>query len=66
MRIGILGAGAMGRTHARIYAAIPEVEIAGMVGRRRERVERAAGQVDAPALTDLWASSTMNRSRPST
>ncbi len=55
MRIGILGAGDMGRTHARAYAAMPEVEIAGMVGRDRERVERAAGQVDAPALTDPWA-----------
>ncbi|MDQ2741052.1 MAG: Gfo/Idh/MocA family oxidoreductase [Chloroflexota bacterium] len=55
MRIGILGVGDMGRTHARIYAAMPEVEIAGMVGRDRERVEQVAGEVDAPALTDPWA-----------
>jgi predicted dehydrogenase len=52
MRIGILGAGDMGSTHARIFAAMPEVDVAGIVGRSRERVERVAGEVNAPALTD--------------
>ncbi|HLJ66865.1 MAG TPA: Gfo/Idh/MocA family oxidoreductase [Chloroflexota bacterium] len=55
MRIGILGAGDMGRTHARVFAAIPEVTIAGMVGRSRERVEEVAREVGVPALTDPWA-----------
>jgi UDP-N-acetylglucosamine 3-dehydrogenase len=54
MRIGILGAGDMGHTHARVYAGIPDVEIAGIVGRSRERVERVAGEVNAPALIDPW------------
>jgi UDP-N-acetylglucosamine 3-dehydrogenase len=54
MRIGILGAGDMGHTHARVYAGMPDVEIAGIVGRRRERVEQVAGEVNAPALTDPW------------
>ncbi len=54
MRIGILGAGDMGQTHAGVYAAMPDVEIAGIVGRSRERVERVAAEVNAPALTDPW------------
>ncbi len=48
MRIGILGAGDMGRTHAAVYAAIPDVEIAGIVGRTPERVEKVAGEAFSP------------------
>jgi predicted dehydrogenase len=54
MRIGLLGAGDMGRTHASAYAAMPDVEIAGIVGRSTERVEQVASEVNAPALTDPW------------
>jgi predicted dehydrogenase len=55
MRIGILGAGDMGRTHARIFAAMPEVEVAGITGRSRERVEQVAGGLNIRGLTEPWA-----------
>src|SRR5579872_4436459 len=54
MRIGILGAGDMGRTHARMYAAMPDVEIAGIVGRSVAKVEQVAGELGVPALVDPW------------
>jgi UDP-N-acetylglucosamine 3-dehydrogenase len=54
MRIGILGAGDMGRVHASVYASMSGVEIAGIVGRTRARAASLAGEVGAPALTDPW------------
>ena len=38
MRIGILGAGDMGQTHARAYDTMAGVEIAGIVGQTSVRV----------------------------
>lgn len=54
MRIGILGAGDMGQTHARIFAGLPGVEIAGIVGRNTERASRVAGELGVPAVSDPW------------
>lgn len=54
MRIGILGAGNMGRTHAWAYANMPGVEIAAIVGRREPRVREVADQFGVTALTDPW------------
>lgn len=56
MRIGIIGAGEMGSTHARAYARFGRsegVEIAGIVSRRRERARRLGRELGAPAFTDL-------------
>lgn len=55
MRIGMLGAGDMGQTHARVFADMPGVEIAGILGRTMTRAERVAAEVGAGAFTDPWA-----------
>jgi len=54
MRIGILGAGNMGRTHAWAYANMPGVEIAAIVGRREPRVREVADRFGVAALIDPW------------
>ena len=52
MRIGILGAGDMGAMHARLFSAIPGVEIAAVVGRYPDRVAKLGAELDVEALTD--------------
>lgn len=58
MRVGILGAGNMGRTHAAAYAYLkssgqfPDVEIAAIVGRNEPRVKEVAAKFGVPGLTD--------------
>ena len=52
MRIGILGAGTMGTTHAALYQRMPGVEVAGIVGRRPGKVRRAARNLGVPGFTD--------------
>jgi UDP-N-acetylglucosamine 3-dehydrogenase len=52
MRIGILGAGSMGSTHARAYATMQDVQIAGIVGRHKARVQKLASSLGVAALTD--------------
>lgn len=45
MKIGILGAGFMGRMHAEIYRSIPGVEVAEIVGRTLEKTKSAGEQL---------------------
>ena len=52
MKIGILGAGFMGTTHARAYAKIPGISIAAVSSRQLDKAERLAGEVGARATTD--------------
>jgi predicted dehydrogenase len=52
MKIGILGAGFMGTTHARAYARIPGVSIAAVSSRHLDKAEKLAGEVGARATTD--------------
>jgi predicted dehydrogenase len=52
MRIGILGAGFMGGTHARAYAKIPGVEVAVVSSRHLGKAEKLASEVGARATTD--------------
>ncbi|MCB1496778.1 MAG: Gfo/Idh/MocA family oxidoreductase [Bauldia sp.] len=52
MKIGILGSGFMGGTHARAYAKIPGVEIVVVSSLHREKAEALAGEVGARATTD--------------
>jgi len=54
MQIGILGAGWAGSTHAEAYVTMPDVEIAGIVGRREAKVQELAGALDVPGFTDPW------------
>jgi predicted dehydrogenase len=52
MRIGILGSGFMGTTHARAYAKIPGVNIAAVSSRNLDRAEKLAKEVGARATTN--------------
>ncbi len=52
MKIGILGAGFMGTTHARAYAKIPGVSIVAVSSRHLDKAQRLAGEVGARATTD--------------
>jgi predicted dehydrogenase len=52
MRIGILGSGFMGTTHARAYAKIPGVSIAAVSSRNLDRAEKLAKEVGARATMD--------------
>ncbi|HEY7750204.1 MAG TPA: Gfo/Idh/MocA family oxidoreductase [Aestuariivirgaceae bacterium] len=52
MRIGILGSGFMGTTHARAYGKIPGVSIAAVSSRNLDRAEKLAKEVGARATTD--------------
>lgn len=53
MRIGILGAGFMGSTHARAYGNVPEVEIAGIYGYSESRAQPLADELGTAWTTDL-------------
>ena len=52
MRIGILGSGFMGRTHARCYANIPGVQIVAVSSRHLDKAEKLAADTGARATTD--------------
>jgi UDP-N-acetylglucosamine 3-dehydrogenase len=52
MRIGILGSGFMGGTHARAYAKIPGVDVSAVSSRNLNKAEKLAGEVGARATTD--------------
>jgi len=54
MRIGVLGAGWTGNTHTKAYVTMPDVEIAGIVGRREAKVQELADALDVPGFTDPW------------
>ena len=52
MKIAILGAGGMARTHAHAYAHMRGVQVAGFYGRHRARVAATAKEFHAEATTD--------------
>jgi predicted dehydrogenase len=52
VRIGIVGAGDMGRTHARYYSRMKNVEIAGIVARTETRARKLADELNAPWIPD--------------
>lgn len=52
MRIGILGSGFMGATHARAYAKIPGVEVVAVSSLNRDKAEKLAAEVGARAVSD--------------
>ncbi len=53
LRIGILGAGHMGRTHAEVLARDPRVGIAGVADPDRERAINLADELGVPHHADL-------------
>ena len=52
MRIGILGSGFMGSTHARAYAKIPGVTVAAVSSLHLDKAEKLAAEVGARATVD--------------
>lgn len=52
MKIGILGSGFMGATHARAYAKIPGVSVVAVSSRQLDKATKLATEVGARATTD--------------
>jgi predicted dehydrogenase len=53
IRIGVLGAGFMGSTHARALASIDDVEIVGIYGQSENRAKPLADELGTAWTTDL-------------
>ena len=58
LRVGVIGVGSMGRNHARVYAELPTVELAGIADADADRAHEVAARHDARAMdrSDLIAS----------
>lgn len=53
LRVGVIGAGVMGRNHARVLAELPNVELVGVADPDHGRASQAAGQGEtAEAFSD--------------
>lgn len=52
-KVAVVGVGALGQHHARIYAEIPEADLVGVVDTDDERAERVAQNCNCPAFTDF-------------
>jgi predicted dehydrogenase len=57
IRVGVVGVGALGQHHARVYASMPEATLVGVVDPFPGRAEEVAGPLRArvyPAYSDLF------------
>jgi len=57
IRVGVVGVGALGQHHARVYASLPEASLVGVVDTFPGRAEEIAGPLGAkvfPAYSDLF------------
>jgi predicted dehydrogenase len=52
MKVGVLGSGFMGGTHARAFAKIPDVQIVAVSSRSLEKAQKLAQEVGARATTN--------------
>jgi predicted dehydrogenase len=52
LRAGVIGVGYLGRFHAQKYAALPDVELVGVVDADQARAEEVAHEVGTMACTD--------------
>ncbi|MEP7291242.1 MAG: Gfo/Idh/MocA family oxidoreductase [Chloroflexota bacterium] len=52
MRVGILGSGFMGGTHARAFAQLPGIQVAALSSRSLEKAQKLAAEFGARATTD--------------
>ena len=55
LRVGVVGVGHLGQHHARILAAMPDVELAAVVDIKGDRAEEIATKYGAPAFTTVDA-----------
>ena len=54
-RAAVIGVGSIGRNHARILAALPDVELVGIIDIDRARARAVAADVGAPVVDDVRA-----------
>ncbi len=52
IRVGVVGVGALGQHHARVYASLPNVELAGVVDVLASRAEEVGGALKTRAFSD--------------
>ena len=52
IRVGVIGTGAMGQNHVRIYSEMEGVKLAGISDVDQNRVEAMAAQFKTKAFTD--------------
>lgn len=52
MKVGLLGSGFMGGTHARAFAKLPDVDVVSVSSRSEEKAKALADEVGAVATTD--------------
>jgi predicted dehydrogenase len=52
IRVGVVGVGALGQHHARIYSTLHEVELVGVADTRPGRAAEIAGSLDTRPFTD--------------
>jgi len=55
MKVGILGSGSMGGTHARAFAKITSVEVVAVSSRRLDNAQKLADEIGGRATTDDMA-----------
>jgi predicted dehydrogenase len=58
LKVGVLGAGFMGGTHARAFAKVPDVQVVGVSSRSAEKAAALAKEVGAQPFTDAMALAT--------
>jgi predicted dehydrogenase len=51
VRLAVIGVGALGKHHARIFGEMPDVELAGIVDINEQRAREIGGLVNAPWVT---------------
>jgi predicted dehydrogenase len=51
MRVGVIGVGALGRHHARVYASLPDAELVGVVDTHPGRAQEVAAPLGAKAFS---------------
>ena len=52
LNVGVIGAGAMGRSHARVYSGMPNVELIGICDKDRRVASEIAKKYNAKPFTD--------------
>ena len=50
LRVGVIGVGSMGENHARVYAELPTVELAGIADADADRARNVAGRHDTRSM----------------
>src|SRR5215813_8838429 len=55
MKVGVLGSGFMGGTHARAFAKVPDVQVVAVSSRSMDKASKLAQEVGARPTTDDMA-----------